>query len=551
MATSARVTTASRGPSFDLLQPIWRLLTSVRFAVFFIGTLAIFGLLGVLIPQVPEAMRGNDAAIAAWVSHERGTFGPLTTPMYRFGLFEVFHARWFLFALGFLVVNVSVCTFNRWSPTFRNVFRPPVRVPDSFYERAHNRVALPPVSATTLDAALRRMRFRTRTEVRDGATHVFADRYPWAQLATFISHMALILFIAGGIITWATGFTSNIFAGTGTIQPVFAVSNPNQLQVRIDDAIGRFGPKGNALDFRTHLTIFKNGQQVASGTTTVNSPFTYGGYRFHQVAFFPNGARLQVRDLSTGNTVYDETFPLADTIAAPVVTISDATGHVLFDGQVAPTDFLDTASGSLVAIPGTSRVVWVGLTTRNDKTWQAVVFDPAAAGATGQARIDMDQTGVVSGLRVKFDSVASLPSANGIVTPASSVPLLAQLARAQDGASALLLTGKGLPAMALEAGKPVVDGGYQYTFVGPRTFAGIAVKKDDGAWFIWAATAMLLLGLAITFYVPRRRLWIRLSDSNTHVAALAEKSGGFEKDMRTLARRLGVAAPPELEEERE
>ena len=41
------------------------------------------------------------------------------------------------------------------------------------------------------------------------------------------------------------------------------------------------------------------------------------------------------------------------------------------------------------------------------------------------------------------------------------------------------------------------------------TFAGIAVKKDDGAWFIWAATAMLLIGLAITFYVPRRRLWIK------------------------------------------
>ena len=62
---------------------------------------------------------------------------------------------------------------------------------------------------------------------------------------------------------------------------------------------------------------------------------------------------------------------------------------------------------------------------------------------------------------------------------------------------------------------------------------------------------MLLLGLAITFYVPRRRLWIRLSGGATHVAALAEKSGGFEKDMRLLARRLDVPVPPELEEDRE
>jgi cytochrome c biogenesis protein len=549
MATNARATAASRGPSFDFVQPIWRTLTSVRFAVFFIATLALFGLMGVLIPQVPEAMRGNDAAISAWVEHERGTFGPLTTPMYRLGLFEVFHARWFLFALGFLVLNVSVCTFNRWSPTFRNVFRPPVRVPETFYERAHNRVALPAVQTSALHDALRRMRFRTRTEERDGATYVFADRYPWAQLATFISHMALILFIAGGIVTWATGFTSEIFAGSGTVTPVFAVKNPNQLQVRIDDAIGRYGPSGNALDFRTKLTIFKNGQQVASGTTTVNDPFKYDGYRFHQVAFFPSGAQLVVRDVATGNTVFDETFALQDTIAAPVVTITDSSGKQLFDGQVVPTDFLDSASGALVALPGTGRVVWVGLTTKDDKTWQAVVFDPSAGETGAQLRLAEEGDGSVSGLSVHFDRVASVPSANGLTVPGSDVPLLAQLSRASDGADALVLTGPGRPVIALESGQPVTVGGYQYAFMGTRTFAGIAVKKDDGAWFIWVATAMLLLGLAITFYVPRRRLWIKLTGGATLVAALAEKSGGFEKDMRALVRRLGVAAPPELEEE--
>ena len=60
---------------------------------------------------------------------------------------------------------------------------------------------------------------------------------------------------------------------------------------------------------------------------------------------------------------------------------------------------------------------------------------------------------------------------------------------------------------------------------------------------------MLVGGVAITFYLPRRRLWLKLTERGTQVAALAEKSGGFKKDMRILAARLGVAAPPELEEE--
>jgi cytochrome c biogenesis protein len=104
--------------------------------------------------------------------------------------------------------------------------------------------------------------------------------------------------------------------------------------------------------------------------------------------------------------------------------------------------------------------------------------------------------------------------------------------------------------MALAAGQPTTVGNYEYTFEGTRHFAGISVKKDHGAMFIWVATAMLLTGLALTFYVPRRRLWLRLTPERTQLAALAEKSGGFEKDMRILAARLGVAVPPELEEER-
>jgi cytochrome c biogenesis protein len=128
--------------------------------------------------------------------------------------------------------------------------------------------------------------------------------------------------------------------------------------------------------------------------------------------------------------------------------------------------------------------------------------------------------------------------------------LLAEMTKGPDGKQALMLVGANRPAIALAANQPTTVGNYEYEFSGVKHFAGIAVKKDHGATFIWVATAMLLLGLALTFYVPRRRLWMKLTNERTQVAALAEKSGGFEKDMRALATRLGVPVPPELEEER-
>ena len=548
--TTADRTAASRGPSFDLWAPVWRLLTSVRFAVFYIATLATFAMLGVLIPQVPEAMRGNNAAIATWLEAERGTFGPFTDTMHRLGLFEVFHARWFLFALGFLVVNVTTCTFNRWSPTFRNVFRPPRRVPDSFFERAHNRTVLAAVDAAALAATLGKLRYRVETTTEREATYLFADRHPWTQLATFISHLALILFISGGLVTWLTGFKSDIFTGEGTTAPVFAVSNPNQLQVRVDEAIGRFGEQGNALDFRTKLTIFQNGEEVAQGATTVNDPFKYGGYRFHQVAYFPSGAELRIRDLATGNTVFHETFSLEDTTAAPQVTISGASGKMLLNDTIPPTDFLSIASGALVRVPNTDRVIWVGLTAKGDKAWQLVAYDPRGDGPAGGVRIDEGAADTISGLTVRFDRIAAIPSAVGLGIPGGDAQTLAQLTKGPDGADTLMLVSKNTPALSLAAGEPVAIGGLEYTFEGRRAFAGIVVRRNPGAWFTWIATAMLVGGLTITFYVPRRRLWVRLTDRGTQIASLAEKSGGFEKDMRILARRLDVPVPQELQEER-
>ena len=113
-----------------------------------------------------------------------------------------------------------------------------------------------------------------------------------------------------------------------------------------------------------------------------------------------------------------------------------------------------------------------------------------------------------------------------------------------------MLVGDNRPAISLAEREPVVVDGYEYTFEGTREFSGLSIKRDSGAWFIWIATGMLLTGLLVTFYVPRRRLWLKLTEERTQIAALAEKSGGFEKDMRILARRIGVDVPPDLQEER-
>ena len=42
----------------------------------------------------------------------------------------------------------------------------------------------------------------------------------------------------------------------------------------------------------------------------------------------------------------------------------------------------------------------------------------------------------------------------------------------------------------------------------------LIAKQDPGQGFVWTAFASLIAGLLITFYLPRRRVWVRLAEED-------------------------------------
>jgi cytochrome c biogenesis protein len=97
--------------------------------------------------------------------------------------------------------------------------------------------------------------------------------------------------------------------------------------------------------------------------------------------------------------------------------------------------------------------------------------------------------------------------------------------------------------------QPVRIGEREYTFEGRREFAGIQVKRDPGANFIWVAAGLLLVGLAVTFYVPRLRMWGRVGPDGIVLAGLAEKSGSFRSEAAAIAEELGATVKRDTAEE--
>jgi cytochrome c biogenesis protein ResB len=76
------------------------------------------------------------------------------------------------------------------------------------------------------------------------------------------------------------------------------------------------------------------------------------------------------------------------------------------------------------------------------------------------------------------------------------------------------------------------------------------VRKDPGTWVFWGAIVAGLSGLLITFFVPRRRIWAKITPERTYLAGLAGHGVNLRRDMGHLARAVGSPdAPPEEDED--
>ena len=330
----------------DPIYWVWRKLTSVRLAILLILVVAAFAAAGVIIPQVPPQLIDQPGGVAQHVAAQRGTWGPVTDVLAEFpwvydtngGVFNLFNQPYWFLVIGILALSITTCTTSRFPPIWRSVRRPPKRVNDAYFERARHRLAFAtPGDPAQLVAHFRRHRFHVEVAERDGATYLFADRFAWAQLATFISHLALILLVLGTLITKFGGEEFQFWVGEGESRPLFATGgNRQQIQVIVDDAIARFSDQGQALDFRSAVRVTSQGEEIAGGNVTVNGPLAFQGFRLHQAAYWEHGAALQVRDAASGQVLYAETLFLSEQLFGPRVTITNnATGSVVAEEVVA------------------------------------------------------------------------------------------------------------------------------------------------------------------------------------------------------------------------
>jgi hypothetical protein len=119
------------------------------------------------------------------------------------------------------------------------------------------------------------------------------------------------------------------------------------------------------------------------------------------------------------------------------------------------------------------------------------------------------------------------------------------------GGGAGLLTGQPL-ALGVGPGQRIAGTDVSVALRGVSSYSVLIAKRDPGQGLVWLAFGLLISGVGITFYLPRRRVWARVGpDGSLALVARSDRYVDLDREFGALiddlvARRAAsLTVPPD------
>ena len=316
-------------PSFG--KSLFELLSSMRFAISLLSILAIASIIGTVLKQAEP------------YSNYIIQLGPFWFQVFeKLGLYDVYHAAWFLVILTFLVISTSVCIWRN-APNFAREmksFREHVSEQslNAFKHRHEAATALPPEAlAAAAQTYLEGQGYKVKNLPREDGVLLAAKAGSWNRLGYFLAHSAIVMICIGGLMDGNLVFKAQQLLGTKKIEtrdipqsqvPAISRLSPGNLSFRGSVQI----PEGSSADvaflnvadgylvqdlpfvvalkdfriehystgqpksFESDVELFDlSGKKIREATIAVNHPLIHDGIAIYQASFADGGTRLTLQ----------------------------------------------------------------------------------------------------------------------------------------------------------------------------------------------------------------------------------------------------------------
>lgn len=426
--------TTEKGPNV-----IWRLFSSVRLTIVLLIILAIACILGTIIPQQQDA-----AGFAKQLTPE------LLRLFRSLDLFDMYHSIWFRLLIGFLTLNLVICSIDRFPNTlkkFRAVPKPDRSKP---FEHLPSEQAfltegnLKEASVTVARFLRSRYRKVDKKETRK-ITYFYGAKGRFSHFGVYFVHLSVILIFIGAMVGSFFGFDAyvNILEG----ERIDAVTlRKGMVQLKLGFEVGcdkftvDFYENGAPKEYRSVLRFFIDGKEAKKADILVNHPTQFKGITFYQSSYGTvpgNKIRLRVSGPGLGQK--------GETMGVEANKLYDLPGR---GGQFSIRDIRKD-------IMGLGPAILISVKPGDGKETDFWVFQ--------------DQEMVKKRLP---PAMAQSPKFN----PSAFKPYTFFLDKVEN-----------------------------------KYYTGLQVNKDPGVPIVWLAFFLMVFGFFITFYTSHRRTWVRVS----------------------------------------
>ena len=310
---------------------LFELLSSMRFAISLLSILAIASIVGTVLKQ--------SEPYANYLIQ----LGPFWFDVFeKLGLYDVYHAGWFLLILTFLVVSVSVCIWRN-APNFAREmksFREHVSEASlgAFKHKHEAATALAPEAlAASAQRYLEGQGYKVKHVEREDGVLLAAKAGSWNRLGYFLAHAAIVIICIGGLMDGNLVFKAQQLLGVKKIEtrdiPQSQVPDISRLKATNPSFRGSVQiPEGSSADvaflnvadgylvqelpfvvalkqfriehystgqpksFESDIEIFDHaGNKVREATIRVNHPLIHDGIAIYQASFADGGTRLTLK----------------------------------------------------------------------------------------------------------------------------------------------------------------------------------------------------------------------------------------------------------------
>jgi cytochrome c biogenesis protein len=283
------------GKNKSIADRIWDLFASVKLAVVIFSVIALTSIVGTVIEQNAEPeknikvltrMFGQDAAPA------------LYNLLDKLGFMNMYHSWWFITLLLLFAANLVICSLDRL-PRIWKLVREPIRpLSEEYLEKMSIKRILTLKEKHSevrgsVSKAVRKLGFSPSEAAKDNGVQFFAEKGNFTRLGVYITHLSILVILAGAIVGIFFGFNGWLPLGEGETSPVAYKNQDNAkiplgFEIRCDRfEVDFYGESDMPKAYKSWLTVLQDGREVMKKVITVNDPLKYQGITFYQSSFGP------------------------------------------------------------------------------------------------------------------------------------------------------------------------------------------------------------------------------------------------------------------------